>query len=201
MIRRQASFHRHSHHGTNFSTSFPAMSHPPPVYNHIYDVENLDLYAPGGYHPIELGHQLDGRYRVLQKLGHGGYSTVWLARDEAASSLVAVKVGRADSSGSIQKEADILASLSQRDDSPSPIPPVLDRFSVRGPNGLHTCFTTTPARCSVRDAKEGDGSGLFTLDVARSLAAQLIMAVAHVHGLGFVHGGESATPLPSRRCC
>ena len=44
--------------------------------------EPLHRYRYGGYHPLELGDALkDGRYKILHKLGWGGYSTVWAARD------------------------------------------------------------------------------------------------------------------------
>lgn len=52
---------------------------------HICDVdaEPLHRYRRGGYHPIRLGDLLkDGRYKILHKLGWGGYSTVWAARDQ-----------------------------------------------------------------------------------------------------------------------
>lgn len=43
------------------------------------EAEELDS---GPYFPVELGDFFkDGRYRVLNKLGWGGYATVWLARD------------------------------------------------------------------------------------------------------------------------
>jgi len=39
-------------------------------------------YKPGGYHPVILGDTFkDGRYIIRQKLGWGGFSTVWVARD------------------------------------------------------------------------------------------------------------------------
>jgi len=43
--------------------------------------ENPDWYQPGGYHPVHLGDVYRERYRVINKLGFGTYSTVWLARD------------------------------------------------------------------------------------------------------------------------
>ena len=44
--------------------------------------EPLDRYRDGGYHPVHLGDFYNGgRYKVLHKLGWGGYATVWLLFD------------------------------------------------------------------------------------------------------------------------
>ena len=46
------------------------------------DAEPLERYRKGGYHPTHLGDTFkDGRYKIIHKLGWGGYATVWLARD------------------------------------------------------------------------------------------------------------------------
>jgi serine/threonine-protein kinase SRPK3 len=51
--------------------------------NLLFTEENPLNYKPGGYHPVELGDQLGAnRYKILSKLGYGGFSTVWLAKDE-----------------------------------------------------------------------------------------------------------------------
>jgi hypothetical protein len=53
------------------------------TYVSTLDAEPLHRYKKGGYHPVALGDTLkDGRYKVLHKLGWGGYSTVWAARDQ-----------------------------------------------------------------------------------------------------------------------
>ncbi|KAF3343746.1 Sodium/potassium-transporting ATPase subunit alpha-1 [Verticillium dahliae VDG2] len=166
------------------------MSTNRPRYKHIDDVERLDYYEKGGYHPLQTGDYLQKRYRIVHKLGFGSYSTIWLVRDEQLSKYVAIKVGTASSN---HKEIDILSRLANHpagDKSlgTSLIPPVLDRFNVHGPNGTHPCFVTVPAMCSLADAIAAGDHEPFQTSVARSLAAQLAMAVAHMHSVGFVHG-------------
>jgi hypothetical protein len=41
--------------------------------------ESPKTYKPGGFHPVELGHIING-YRIIRKLGFGSYATVWLAK-------------------------------------------------------------------------------------------------------------------------
>jgi hypothetical protein len=63
------------------------------------DVEKVELYCPGGYHPVSLGDTLKGpQYEIIHKLGYGGFATVWLARDNKEERYVAIKIVRADAS-------------------------------------------------------------------------------------------------------
>ena len=53
----------------------------PPI-NLLHTQENASKYWPGGFHPVCLGDTFqDGRYKIYHKLGWGGFSTVWLAKD------------------------------------------------------------------------------------------------------------------------
>lgn len=56
----------------------------------------MEKYRPGGYHPMDTGDVLKSRYHVVHKLGYGGSSTIWLARDEQHADYVAVKVSTGD---------------------------------------------------------------------------------------------------------
>ncbi|KAF5619481.1 kinase domain protein [Fusarium sp. NRRL 52700] len=159
-----------------------------PTYKLYRNVEDIDRYCPGGYHPIEVNDILNQRYIIVDKLGKGGYSTIWLARDQKLNKYVAVKVGTADQ---VSKERDILLKLA---DNPTNefsghlITQVLDHFTLDGPNGTHPCIVSAPARCSVAESIKTSRYNSFRLDVARALSAQLIMATTYVHRAGLVHG-------------
>lgn len=159
-------------------------------YNWINGVETLEEYRPGGYHPIMIGDVLNGRYHIADKLGFGGYSTVWLARDIHRKRYVAVKVNIAYL---LPREVKVLKALSDPLPSSSHehpgcglLPVFLDEFKVQGPNGEHTCYTMTPAQYNLRDISF---SRLFSLEVARALSYGLTQAVAYTHSQGYVHGG------------
>lgn len=119
----------------------------------VEDVEKLERYRPGGYHPIAIGECVSGRYYVVHKLGYGSYSTNWLARDKITSKYVAAKIAVATGKS---QECDILRRLnaSSSDDAATLIPPILDEFILSGPNGEHHCLVTIPARMSLALAKD-----------------------------------------------
>ncbi|KAL2018976.1 hypothetical protein VTK56DRAFT_10201 [Thermocarpiscus australiensis] len=140
----------------------------------VEDVERLEYYRPGGYHPIQIGDRFHERYRIVHKLGYGSFSTIWLARDEPLSRYVAVKVCTADA---IQQKHDEVDTLSRLSTAALPngiggrflVQVILDHFSIRGPNGTHCCL--------------------------------LALAIARAHGQGLVHGdlhlGNILLQMPS----
>lgn len=166
----------------------------PYTYEILEDVEYLEHYGEYGFHPIHIGDTLhDERYRIVDKLGFGGYSTVWLAREEARRRYVAVKVGTADSDAS-PHESLVLERLSDDasiDSTPGSqfMPRLLDKFTVTGPNGSHPCLVTAPARMSLHDAKEASNIRLYQPRVARAIIRQLVEAVRYMHSRCVVHGG------------
>jgi hypothetical protein len=46
--------------------------------------QTLPRYSPQRYYPVRLGESFKDKYLVIAKLGYGGSSTVWLARDTQA---------------------------------------------------------------------------------------------------------------------
>ncbi|KAJ5374529.1 hypothetical protein N7517_006535 [Penicillium concentricum] len=187
--------HHNQVHGTFRTVFTPQTSIDTATPYHLYEpieaVESSERYSAGGYHPVAIGDRFQDRYRVVHKLGHGGYSTIWLTKDEQSDRYVAVKVCTADSNS---PEFEIISKLSSSQRSLSTnlgrsmITSASDRFNIKGPNGKHSCHVMNPARTSLSEAKEGSYNRRFQLETARALAAQLVIAVDYVHSQGIIHG-------------
>ena len=147
------------------------------------EVECLDFYQPGGYHPVVLDDNINNRYCIAHKLGYGGYSVVWLAWDRELKQYVALKIARARASEHLRREAAALRTFRVED-----VPTVLDEFDIEGPNGRHACFTMTMAAGDLAAAKYGY---VFPTDVARALSAKVATIVHHLHNNSWCHGGAS----------
>ncbi|KAI1313353.1 kinase-like protein [Xylaria venustula] len=142
-------------------------------------------YLEGLYCPLRIGQVLGNapRYRIEHKLGWGGYSTVWLARNLSQDRLVALKVmspgWRGDHESHMNSEitrrvgkgvSDYLV-VSQRvfyiQGLRGQVHPVLV-FPWRGPSVQHACFHLTPA---------------FRVPAAKHLLAGL----KRLHAAGIIH--------------
>ncbi|KAJ5375026.1 kinase-like domain-containing protein [Penicillium concentricum] len=160
----------------------------------IEDVEKLERYRLGGYHPVTVGEQLGGRYSIVHKLGFGSSSTIRLARNQKAGKYVAIKIPVAARDSTETRETDILRRLYNTglEEKTHPgaayIPSILDGFSLSGPNGVHHCYVTEPGMMSLAEAKDASSIRFFQLPVARAMAAQLVQAVKFLHSQGIVHG-------------
>ena len=159
----------------------------------IDGVERIEKYVVGGFHPIKLGDQLnDGRYTIVHKLGHGGFSTTWLAWDKKEKRYGAIKVVMAAAPG-FSREREIRLHLNHVVDSHlggKYVQRLLDHFLENGPNGSHQCFVSVPGGCSVRESKDlCGGLWMFPLEVTRAIAAQMILGTAFLHAQGIAHGG------------
>lgn len=161
-------------------------------YEYIEDVERLDYYVPGGYHPVRLGDKYcGGRYVVVHKLGFGRSATTWLAEDMVEGRLVALKISTAESASRTGEEKILLrlAEAKFRLPGKEAVQTLLDAFTVSGPNGNHRCLVTDAARISIHEAKDAAYHRLLHLPAARAITAQLILGVQFIHSQGVVHGG------------
>lgn len=167
----------------------------PQSFQHYPGVELLGFYRPGGFHPIHLGDILHNRYRIINKLGFGSYSTVWLVEDLTSGKFASLKVNVAEVSNPL--EVTILHHLRQgqsdRHDSTGQeyLVEILDDFHVEGPNGNHQCIVTEVLGPSISTDIEDiyDDGDLYPIDIAKKLVTQVTRGVAYLHRCGVVHGG------------
>ncbi|KAL9026838.1 MAG: hypothetical protein Q9196_004555 [Gyalolechia fulgens] len=161
------------------------------LYRHQEYVEDVESYRAGGYHPVKLNETYcQNRYRMAHKLGYGSYSTVWLASDSVADKYVSIKFLTANVSKS-SKEAQMLARVAQRDCHDSDnnfVSPLLDDFTIDGPNGQHRCLVSGVLGPTLSDMKLTSICDLLPLDIAKRATTQLASGLAYIHACDMIHG-------------
>jgi serine/threonine protein kinase len=147
-------------------------------------VEDVEMYRPGGFHPVNLGDVLGHKYKVIHELGNGGFATVWLARVLGEQRYVAIKIPRADSPN---KEIPILMHL-QSVTNHLHIADLQDTFITAGPNGIHKFLVSKAAGPNLR-AISKFGKPLL-ISCVRLAAQQLAECVAGLQSVRVCHGGR-----------
>src|SRR6266545_4819928 len=139
--------------------------------------------------PVPDNDLLDGRYRLIERLGHGGMATVWRGYDERLSRTVAVKVldgpllHDAAARTQILLEARALARLTHPH-----IAHVYDSGSTGdGVPYLVMELVDGPSLASVLATRQ-----VLAWRTAVSVCAQVADALAAAHARGFVHRDVSA---------
>ncbi|KAF8246148.1 kinase-like protein [Wilcoxina mikolae CBS 423.85] len=161
------------------------------LYNVGVPAEAIERYCPGGYHPVYLNDRLkEGRYQILNKLGFGAFSTVWLARDLAEERNVTIKVVVAEKSASNNHQLQILQQLLNCRDDPGykNVLHLLDSFYVDGPNGRHLCVVLDVLGPLASDVVRRHDNCCLPGNLARKVSRQVLAAVKYVHGAGVAHG-------------
>ncbi|KIY62911.1 kinase-like protein [Cylindrobasidium torrendii FP15055 ss-10] len=161
------------------------------------DVERIEHYTSGGFHPINIGDIFffaRQKYRILHKLGRGAFSTVWLARSRSEQ-FVALKICSADSDPT--HEIDIFERLARHPPVPENVVKLLDHFTLQGPNGTHTVLVHDVLG-SLSDAIDTFRPGRKHV---RKLCRDITMGLAALHEQGIVHGdlhsGNVGIALPT----
>lgn len=156
--------------------------------NKLEEHEDLEKYVHGGFHPVHLGDVYDGRYLIVHKLGFGGFSTVWLARDVLTNRWVALKIIISIASTTYDDRSVITSHLGS---TGSRLFVNVDRrFWIDGPNGRHLCLVLPVLGPNLSRLSKGIYSRLKPA-FARQVSLQAARALAHLHSNGLCHGGKS----------
>ncbi|KAF7307276.1 Protein kinase [Mycena indigotica] len=156
-------------------------------------LESLLNYKPGGLHPVHIGDTFaEGRYEVIDKLGHGCSSTIWLVRDSTTANYVSLKIIEACRSESPSEFAvlkHLEATYDAEDEGSQYVVRMLDHFVHEGPNGVHFCIVQELMGPSLSlDLETFSYDYALPLDTASRLVGQLFLAVDYLHKRGIAHG-------------
>ncbi|KAB8216975.1 kinase-like domain-containing protein [Aspergillus novoparasiticus] len=161
--------------------------------------EGTQVYRPGGFHPVYIGDVCKDRYKVLNKIGYGVYSTVWLARDlEPAQSGLenqfrALKVLSAESYEGTDSpifEREILTHLRDGDCDQigyDYVCHLFDDFEDRGPNGTHVCLVFELMGETLRSFGAWFAESRLPNSVMRRFTIQLLLVLDFAHEHNVIH--------------
>ncbi|XP_055855058.1 SRSF protein kinase 3-like isoform X2 [Episyrphus balteatus] len=156
------------------------------LYGSDEEQEDASQYCRGGYHPVVIGDVFDGRFRVVRKLGWGHFSTVWLCRDIKEEKYVALKVVKS-APHYIETAADEIRLLEAiRDADPSDpkgdrIVRLLNHFTVRGVNGVHTCLVFEALGCSLYKLIVKNNYQGLALSQVKNIIRQVLEGLDYLH--------------------
>uniref|UniRef100_A0A7S3NP35 non-specific serine/threonine protein kinase n=1 Tax=Aureoumbra lagunensis TaxID=44058 RepID=A0A7S3NP35_9STRA len=158
------------------------------------DGEDSDGYRPGGYHPIAIGDELrNGRYVVIEKLGWGHFSTVWLVEDTSNHKFCALKVQKSAPhyTDAALDEIELLrhaGKMRKKNNGACRLVQLLDNFEEKGPHGRHICMVFELLGANLLSViRKSEYRGL-SISTVRNLTLQLCQGLDFLHGeCGIIH--------------
>lgn len=183
----------------------------------VYDdeVEPQSDYRPGGYHPVQLGEIFYNRYHIVQKVGWGHFSTVWLCKDTKYNTFVAMKVQKSASNyaEAAYDEIDILMKVSSNTSSeiwkksiekylPGEeqqelentkrgqcfVVQLLNSFIHTGPNGKHVCMVFEILGVNLLEIIKRYNYKGIPIPITRVISKQILIGLDYLHRVcGIIH--------------
>ncbi|KAM8707899.1 hypothetical protein ACLKA7_014945 [Drosophila subpalustris] len=156
------------------------------LYGSDEEQEDASQYCRGGYHPVVIGDIFDNRFRVVRKLGWGHFSTVWLCRDLKDEKYVALKVVKS-APHYIETAADEIRLLEAIRDADSldakreRIVRLMNHFTVRGVNGVHTCLVFEALGCSLYKLIVKNNYQGLAISQVRNIIKQVLEGLDYLH--------------------
>lgn len=173
--------------------------------------EGIEDYVKGGYHPVFRGEVLNGRYVILQKLGWGHFSTVWLSRDTKFNTYVAIKIQKSESRylEAAFDEVEILQKAVKQAYNPEwlrdlhqiykdptrkfesddcHVVQLLNAFIYQGPYGRHFCMVFEILGVNLLEIiKRYDYKGI-PLPLCKEISKQVLIGLHYLHKYcGIIH--------------
>ena len=162
----------------------------------------VDQSFLGGYHPVFVGEEYcQHRYRIIEKLGWGHFSTVWLAHDTRHQREVALKIVKAEGKyrDAAEDEIRILKKITDEtsrmkhhelheQDGDDHVVNLMDDFVHHGPHGEHVCMVfEVLGENLLKVIKRYEHRGL-PVNMVKRIVKQVLMGLDLLHRrCGIIH--------------
>jgi serine/threonine-protein kinase SRPK3 len=150
--------------------------------------EGIEDYHVGGYHPVHVGELLHKRYLVIQKLGWGHFSTVWLCRDYKHRNYVAVKVQKSSPHymEAAFDEVEILQRVAKEvpkgtGKADTPVVHMLNSFVHKSPYGAHFCMVFEILSCNLLEVIKRYSYQGIPINFVREITKQCLQGLQFLH--------------------
>mmetsp|Transcript_603 Transcript_603/g.1743 ORF Transcript_603/g.1743 Transcript_603/m.1743 type:complete len:544 (+) Transcript_603:113-1744(+) len=148
--------------------------------------EDPEDYCKGGYHRVRIGDIFKRRYKVLEKLGWGHFSTVWLVVDQEEHKYAALKIVKSATNytEAAKDEVKLLRAVRENNHRAAGTGHVVllyDDFVHYGPNGKHVCMVMEVLGPNLlRVIKQHDYKGI-PMNMVRRIVRQTLMGLESLH--------------------
>ncbi|GBE87444.1 hypothetical protein SCP_1101200 [Sparassis crispa] len=173
-----------------FAWASPKQSDLLPL-DRMIEEEKVDDYSPERFYPVQLGEVFRGVYQVAFKLGYGGVSTVWLARDLRRwrwqpDRHVTLKVYRNDTPHRAAAEREIelsrvVAAANPAHNGSLYVRTMLDSFEITGPHGRHYCLVHEPLREPLNIMQRRMASSRYSSVVVKGILYYVLEGLDYLH--------------------
>jgi len=147
--------------------------------------EGSEGYKKGGYHPVSIGDTFkEGRYTVLQKLGWGHFSTVWLCSDSRSNQKVALKIVKSAKhyTEAAEDEIKLLKKITDGDPQHEKCTiHLLDNFDHIGPNGRHIAMCFEVMGSNLLDLIKYYNYRGIPVPIVKSICKQILIGLDYLH--------------------
>ncbi|KAH7306037.1 kinase-like protein [Stachybotrys elegans] len=155
----------------------------------MLEEEGLPFYNIEDYYPVQIGQVIKDRYQVVAKLGYGGSSTVWLARDlteERKYWVLKVYVNTLKHNQEL-RVYEHLSSVESDYPGRGYVRRFEEWFKLDGPHGKHDVVVMAPLGMSLRTLQGMQPTHAFQPMLVKSAISQVLLGIVYLHEAGVIH--------------
>ncbi|CVK87721.1 uncharacterized protein FMAN_05394 [Fusarium mangiferae] len=143
--------------------------------------ENINFYPRGLCYSTSIGEIIVERYRIIHKLGHGAFSTVWMAQDMLENRDVALKILMLRNPD--DRDYDMQSEIIGKAKDLTYLLVYHRTFLLTSPHGQHRVFVFPLQGPNLRNHPPRKAP----IATRMAFAAQLLQALKALHEAGIVH--------------